>query len=353
MKSWVDSRMALHQTIQHLLLLGIRQIALPRAPVPCPPPRLLPLIEAIAPAHRAFDVRAVHFGDRYRSGFWAIYLLSALAVLCAVLPLALGWDSRNHTWHPDAGLWAVAEVALIGVVSAIYWRGHRRDWQGKWLRARTIAELTWYLPLTAPLVDFSQGTPESNWYTRFFDPDEHPGPKDEIAKICALNEPLARDCLLGAWEDSEFVAEYSRWTMEILEEQRRYHQLIAANQQALLHRVHTLTAWLFGLTALSALCHLVVHSLWLSLITTFFPALGASLHGALAQSESYRLRATSERLVVDLQGAMQRIRTAHEAELWPARVAALKAAIDAALELILEEHQDWQMLVRPHHLPLG
>jgi hypothetical protein len=50
---------------------------------------------------------------------------------------------------------------------------------------------------------------------------------------------------------------------------------------------------------------------------------------------------------------MQRIRAAHEAELWPVRVAALKVAIDAALELILEEHQDWQMLVRPHHLPLG
>jgi hypothetical protein len=305
----------------------------------------LPLIEAVAPAHRSFDQRAVHFGNRYRSGFWAIYLLSALAVLCAVLPLALGWDSRNHTLHPDAGRWAVAEVGLIGVVSAIYWLGHRRDWQGKWLRARTIAELTWYLPLTAPLVDFSQGASESNWYTRVFDPDEHPRSEDEIAKICALNEPLARDCLLGAWDDSEFVAGYSRWTMEILEDQRRYHHLVAANQQALLHRVHSLTAWLFGLTALGALGHLVVHSLWLSLITTFFPALGASLHGALAQSESYRLRATSERLVVDLQGAMQRIRTANPAEL--------KAAIDAALELLLEEHQDWQMLVRPHHLPLG
>ena len=345
--------MALHQTIQHLLLLGIRQKALAPAPMPLAPPRLLPLIEAIAPAHRAFDKRAVHFGNRYRSGFWAIYLLSALAVLCAVLPLALGWDSRNRTLHPDAGLWAVAEVGLIGVLSAIYWLGHRRDWQGKWLRARTTAELTWYLPLTAPLVDFSQRAPESNWYTRVFDPDEHSGSEDEIGKICALNESLARDCLLGAWEDSEFVAAYSRWTMEILEEQRRYHHLLAANQQALLHRVHTLTAWLFALTALGALCHLVVHSLWLSLITTFFPALGASLHGALAQSESYRLRAASERLVADLQGAKHRISAAQELATWPARVAALKAANDAALELILEEHQDWEMLVRPHRLSLA
>jgi len=27
--------------------------------------------------------------------------------------------------------------------------------------------------------------------------------------------------------------------------------------------------------------------------------------------------------------------------------------VEAALALILEEHQDWHMLVRPHHLPLG
>jgi hypothetical protein len=75
---------------------------------------LLPLIESLASAHRDFDQRAIHFGHRYRSGFWAIYLLSALAVLCAVMPLALGWDSARHAMHPYSGLWAAAEVIVIG-----------------------------------------------------------------------------------------------------------------------------------------------------------------------------------------------------------------------------------------------
>ena len=44
---------------------------------------LVPLIEAIAGAHEKFDRRAIHYGHRYRSGFWAIYLLSAIAVLFA------------------------------------------------------------------------------------------------------------------------------------------------------------------------------------------------------------------------------------------------------------------------------
>ena len=162
--------MPLHQAIQRLLLVGARVESLPPAPSPQPPLRLLPLIAAIAPAHQKFDERAMYYGHRYRSGFWAIYLLSAIAVLCAVLPLALGWDSRTHALHPYAGLWAVAEVGMIATVSAIYWRGHRRDWQGEWLRTRTTAELTWYLPLVAPLVDFANNPGEGSWYRRVLDP---------------------------------------------------------------------------------------------------------------------------------------------------------------------------------------
>jgi hypothetical protein len=343
--------MALHQAIQRLLLIGAR-LHMPAAPVtPRPPAQLLPLIEAIAPAYRRFDARALHFGHRYRSGFWAIYLLSALAVLCAVLPLALGWDSPRHALHPYSGLWAIGEVGVIGSVSAIYWLGIRRDWQGQWLRARTTAELSWYLPLLAPLLDFTQPHSEPNWYLRVFDPGQHLRGADDVAMLCAANEPLARTLLAHAWDDAGFRSNYARWTIEILAGQKHYHQTLAVKQHALLHRVHGLNTWLFGLTALGAIIHLLLHTLWLSLITTFFPALGASLHGALAQSEAYRLGATSERLVVDLQGAIAHIQAAIPGT--GTGMAALKASIEAALALILEEHQDWHMLVRPHHLPLA
>src|ERR1700691_3069907 len=162
--------LALHQVVERILLIGVPINTLPPAPVPHPPAALKPLIDATADAHRRFDERAIHFGHRYRSGFWAIYLLSALAVLCAVMPLALGWDSARHAMHPYSGLWAAAEVLVIGTVSAIYWFGHRRDWQGQWLGARTTAELTWYLPLIAPLLDFSAREAQANWYLRVLDP---------------------------------------------------------------------------------------------------------------------------------------------------------------------------------------
>ncbi|HEY2635145.1 MAG TPA: hypothetical protein VGI51_10480 [Steroidobacteraceae bacterium] len=345
--------MALHQAIQRLLLIGAQIKSLPPPPTPQAPPALLPLIEATAGAHRRFDQLALHYGDRYRSGFWAIYLLSAVAVLFAVMPLALGWDSANHLLHPYAGLWAVGEVGLIGTVSAIYWLGHRRDWQAQWLRARTTAELSWYLPMLAPLLDFTGPTADPNWYLRVFDPGQHLRGSDDVAALCAANEPLARRLLATAWSDPTFVSSYARWTVDILEGQRHYHYRIASKHHALRHRVHVVNSSLFALTALGALLHLALHTLWLSLVTTFFPALGASLHGALAQSESYRLGTTSERLVAELQGAIDRIRAVLDDGGSTSGATALKAAIEAAIALILEEHQDWHLLVRPHNLPLA
>jgi microcompartment protein CcmL/EutN len=85
----------------------------------------------------------------------------------------------------------------------------------------------------------------------------------------------------------------------------------------------------------------------------FFPALGSSLHRALAQSEAYRLGTTSELLVEELKGAMEHIRAALDAGTSTGEVKPLKAAIEAAIALILEEHQDWHLLVRPHKLPLA
>jgi hypothetical protein len=345
--------MALHQAIQRLLLLGAHLERLAPPPPPRPPAALMPLIESIAPAQRAFDERALHYGHRYRSGFWAIYLLSAIAVLFAVLPMALGWDSPGHRLHSYAALWALGEVLVIGTVSAIYWRGHRRHWQGEWLRARTTAELSRYLPMLAPLLDFTPPSAEANWYLRVFEPGPHLRTGGDVAGLCARNEPLARELLTSAWSDAEFIASYTQWTSEILEQQRHYHHGIATKQHALLHRVHVVTSWLFGLTALGALLHLAVHTIWLSLVTTFFPALGASLHGALAQSEAYRLGKTSARLVEQLKGAIDRIDAAVDALRPAGDVAALKESIEAAIGLILAEHQDWHLLVRPHHLPLG
>jgi hypothetical protein len=346
-------RRAFHEAIQNLLLIGVHMP--PAAPViePPPPHALQPVIDAVATQHREFDQRAILFGHRYRSGFWAIYLVSALAVLCAVMPLALGWDAPGHRLHSLAALWAAGEVLLIGTVSLIFWRGQRGHWQGQWLRARTTAELTWYLPMLAPLLDFDTPSNETNWYLRVFDPGQDLRSSGEVTALCERTESLARQQLADCWSDPVFVDDYTSWASGILAGQVLYHRRVSVRQRALLHRVHAVTSWLFGLTALGAFTHLFIHTLWLSLLTTFFPALAASLHGALAQSEAYRLGHTSQRLAAQLNAAIERIRLASAATDSPVDLAALKGSIEAAIALILEEHQDWHLLIRPHSLKLG
>lgn len=345
--------MKFHHAVQRLLLTGIRMPA-PPTPARTPQPvALTPLIEAIAPAHRAFNLRAIEFGDRYRSAFWSIYLLIALAVLCAGLPLALGWDNAEHALHHFSIFWVMTEVVIIIFVGLIYWRGHKEDWQGQWLAARTQAELTWYLPLIAPVVDFNDDTHASNWYACLNNPGHDLQAGDDFDGVCRAHGALANAQLDGVWADPEFVSQYARWTVTIIEGQRHYHRHVALRQHALQHRVHSITAWLFVMTGLAALAHLVVHSNALTLATMFFPALGASLHGALAQSEAYRLEAASERLVLELGRIIEPVKAALAEDDPLATAGVLRGAVLSAVSLILDEHQDWHMLVRPHHLPLG
>jgi hypothetical protein len=338
----------LHRIVENVLLVGVH---LRRAPSPArapAPAALRPLIEALEPERARHDALAIHFGHRYRSGFWSIYLLSAVAVLFAVLPLALGWDDSRHTLHPILGIWALGEVVIICTVAITYWLGHRRDWQGQWLEARTTAELIGYLPLLAPLVDFERPEEDPDWYLRVFDPGQHLRGNREVTELCRRHETKVRSQLAGAWKDPKFVADYAAWTAGTLEGQAHYHHGVAHRQHALRHRAHALSNALFGLTALGALLHLVLHTLYLSIVTTFFPALGASIHGAIAQSEAYRLETSSSRLEQDLRRAIARLE-----EAAAQGTEAVRESVRDALALILEEHQDWHMLVRPHALPLA
>jgi hypothetical protein len=341
--------MAFHQRIQALLLLGVRfpaPAALPHVP---PPPAIAALVNAIAPAHAASNARAILTGNRYRSAFWGLYLLSAMAVLCAVMPLALGWDNGRHAMHAWAPFWVVLEVILIAVLGMLYRRGHHHDWQGQWLASRTEAELAWYLPLVAPLAVPGAAGSSPSWYARLGAGALNVSDSAAINALCARHEPAVAATLHDAWSRPAFVEQYVAWTVAQFDSQRHYHDRLALRSEALMHRVHKINACLFVLTLAGALSHLVVHSMWLSFVTIFFPSLGASLHGALAQTESYRLAATARRLSAELGQSRAAIMAAHAA----GDGAGVRAAIESGLNLILGEHRDWHMLVRPHHLPLG
>lgn len=331
--------MALDQRIVSILLAGVRFPPAQPLPPAAPPAAISRLIAAVAPLHMESNARAIQAGRRYRAAFWSLYLLSPLAVLCALMQLVSGVH----------GAWALAEVAVIMLLGTVYLRGHRQDWQGRWLASRTEAELAWYLPLLAPLVVPGMPGAAANWYARLAGNALHPPPGGAIEDLCRRLEGDAAVLLQHAWDDPAFAGDYGRWAASRLASQRAYHQRLALHCEALRARVHAINAWLFGLTLAGALAHLVLHAPWLALPTIVFPALGASLHGALAQTESYRLAAASRRLGAAMEEAIGQLATLLAAGDAPG----LRRAIEAALILILEEHRDWQMLVRPHQLHLA
>ena len=202
---------------------------------------LRPLIDA----DRAgpLDVRSTGlvFGHRYRSGFWAIYLLSAVAVLCAVLPLALGWDTTpSRPASVRRRLGRVARSSIICAVASIYWLGHRRDWQGQWLRARTTAELIRLSADARALVISITAAPMPIGICGCSIRASTCAKRGRCHECVSRIEPLARERLTGAWNDPAFVSGYARWTVAALDGQRRYHHRVALRQQALQHRVHGL-----------------------------------------------------------------------------------------------------------------
>lgn len=347
--------MALHEALQRLLLIGLQ---LPQPPLPAraePPARLAGLIAAVRPAQQALNAEATALGHRYRSAFWGLYLLSALAVLLAVLPVALGWAASEHPLHRYALVWGVLEVAVIAAVALLYRRGMREDWQGRWLAARAEAELAWYLPLAAALRGAEAQDHREDWYAGLFGAaSKVAAPGSSLQRLCAEQAAGLADALAGAWQSEEFLRSFGSWARALLSGQVHYHRRTAARYHALLHRGHRVSAGLFALTALAAMLHLVWHAEWLLIATTSFPAFGAALHGALVQSEAHRLEEASREMEQSLSGLQTRIELALEApELSGEPARELYETAYAALAQILEEHQGWHLVVRPHHLPLG
>ncbi|MBV8125153.1 MAG: hypothetical protein JOY60_04330 [Burkholderiaceae bacterium] len=343
--------MNLHRTIENLILVGSGK---GRHPMPVRaevPDVLLPLVEDSRDAQRKFNLRAAIEGGRYRSAFWCVYLLSVVATAFAVTPLALGGESESAELLKR--VCGFGEVIVIALVSLVYWLGHARDWQGQWLGNRTKAELAWYLPLVAPLVDYAQAEPGKSWYASIFPSDEDFYEVDELDAFCRNHFERYKTKLGNIWSKPAFVEAYARWALFILDGQIYYHRNNHLRHHHLLHRVHLINNVLFAATAIGAVSHLFFHAGWLSIMTAIFPALAAALHGALAQSESYRLASISRQLASELGVDRKAIQNALDAGLDEHRVEQIQRSIKTALITILNEHKDWHMLVHPHRLNLG
>jgi hypothetical protein len=321
----------LHRWVRKALLVGASPenvvTVLQVAPIPH---RLEEVAARSAAKYEKCEALAGQASDGYRSAIWGIYGLSSLAVLCALFGVA------EPFFHAD--VWAMAEVATIATIFAIYLLAQRLNWHEEWLRQRGAAERLRYLPLCAALVDFDAADSDADWYASVFG---GAGGGLEVPVTKSLEGP-ARSALEGAWDDAGFLEELAAWLGTILEEQRMYHRKRAREEEALQHRVHLLTLVLFGMTAGAACLHIGIHSIWLTVVTASFPALGAALNGALAQLESVRFGSLSEAIEVDLAQLQIDLESASAAR--DARE--MKRVSENALRTLLHEHEEWSSALR-------
>ena len=106
-------------------------------------------INAELRAHYAWsDKLADIFADCYRSTYIGAYLLAALAVFIALLPVAVGWTEAN----PNRDAVCIGfELLILTLLLWLLWRMQHRCWHQRWMDYRLLAELIRQLRLLIPL----------------------------------------------------------------------------------------------------------------------------------------------------------------------------------------------------------
>lgn len=90
-------------------------------------------------AHYAWaDKLADWYADHYRSAYLAIYILSAFAVLVAIV--------LHPVWYG-----AFLELVLVGAIVILFLRGSRLHWHERWMEYRLLAELVRQTRILIPL----------------------------------------------------------------------------------------------------------------------------------------------------------------------------------------------------------
>jgi hypothetical protein len=159
------------------------------------------------------DQAAAAYGDRYRSSYLWIFCLASLAVVCAVLSLAY------ESLKPPA---TFCEFVLLLAILTLVAVNERRNWHGRWIAYRLLAELCrkqgalallgWSLPpsLRRSLPVGEEGGaasgPAETWVGWYFD-------------AAARASPL-RD---GAFCTRQLRAVRTYVRSMLIEEQRLYH----------------------------------------------------------------------------------------------------------------------------------
>ena len=282
---------------------------------------------------------ARRWGQKHRWFSWLSYLAAALAVFAAVAG-AIGLWPGGHGHG-----WAITELVLITAIVAGVTLAKRRDWHGRWISQRFIAEQLRYLRPCLPMLAIPEHFREPVWRAQ-------DGTLDLISpELRYLQRSLSLAGLPQADGGTPYLpatlnaqqAQLTRLREEVAG-QRRYH----AAKHHQLHRQHVLlhrTALvLFVLTFGGVLLHFVLHAAWLLIFTAFGPALAAALHGIGVKLEIGRLAGQSHAAEQELAALLASLDAFTPEATWEGWLRLRQLTLTAA-QVMSRENIQWQELL--------
>ena len=232
-------------------------------------------IATIASAFGWADALGARYAQIFRGAYSMNFLFAALAVFATAASLiashVLGWEK----WP-----FVVAEIAFVVTVILNTAAGRRRDWHGRWLETREVAErlragwLQWLVGLN-PTAFAGDELTWAGWYVR--------------AHLRALG-------LHSAMFDERMGAACAKTIGALVDDQRRYHAATVTGLETVERRLERIGDTLFVLTLAVAVAYLAGVA-WGVSGSALVELRGDRPHGGIASLRRRRLwTATHRRL---------------------------------------------------------
>jgi hypothetical protein len=295
---------------------------------------------------KRFDQLSNYYGNQYRGSFIFIYLIGALAVLAALIPVGFAFeDSFGHDAHlyslfvTAVELLMILTILIVNKVGANPHGDHvgkpllgfklNRRWHQRWIEYRILAERFRYLEILYPIginpvKDGSVKNDTDEWINAYF-----------VMRVSAVN-----------FETTNDDVGYRKRLLEIMKGQSNYHHKAAHRSENIHHRLHTFATWLFYGTLIACASHFIFHNPILTLASGFLPALAAAMHGILANGEFSKAVDVSEHMHEQMNELINKLNSSTcETEVR-----------DVAIEfhnIVIGEALSWRAMFKDKNVPLA
>jgi len=313
-----------------------------------------------------FDRAATYAASRYRDNIISLFLLSSLAVFCAVAG-AIGLAGQN-------AIWGVAEIFALLLIGVILYNDKGKQCHKNWLLFRQTAELlrlNYFLnnqlaSLTSTHQNVVSYQTEKEKKTTKMSV-ERPANWLFQQYVREIGPTQCRGDFSLNKKGMEYIPSFKAY----LSSQIEYYKSDSEKNGLLNHNLHLTTTWMFGLVIgavilhvlaigvhfvehnwhwvlvnwLAASAHWIHDQKWLLLVTASIPALAAALHSIKTTLEFERLQSSSAQQEQKLKNILKAIEDLEKSSADEKHLIFRGLVIKAA-ETMSEEHEAWAKLIK-------